>query len=181
MNKRYAIFAVLIVSVLLASLVGIGECCRHRYKRKPPTPVNVAPSILSDPYLSVDSDNNIFYAGGRWYTLTVNCSDPNGWKDIHFIQAGIQKTGYPTSYMNFRYDQNSGSFSKYLPYGFCCADLDVSQCVAHKQGNFLNVTFVFSIHPDALLAEGYYFLAYVEDDHGLYSMKLTGPAYGVVS
>ncbi|MHA2302305.1 MAG: hypothetical protein ACXACD_15265, partial [Candidatus Thorarchaeota archaeon] len=108
----------------------------------PIVPINEAPPNLLNPD---DTDN--MYARLRYYMITSNVSDANGFQDIRFVSLLLFTNDRVTNYWTVKFVRSSASFtiengSSYISLGPCSYE---------QSGIWLNVTWYIKIswdHPD---------------------------------
>ncbi|MHA2143212.1 MAG: hypothetical protein ACXADD_17170 [Candidatus Thorarchaeota archaeon] len=108
----------------------------------PIVPVNEAPPNLLNPD---DTDN--MYARLRYYMITSNVSDTNGFQDIRFVSLLIFTNDRGTNYWTVKFVRSSASFS--IENG--SSYISLGPCSYEQSGIWLNITWYIKVswdHPD---------------------------------
>jgi hypothetical protein len=102
-------------------------------------PVNEAAPILQNPD---DTDN--MYAKYRFYQVTTNHSDQDGFPDIDTVLLLLWDNGQSTNYWTIKFDEDANTFS--IVNG--SASLTLQYCSNVSSGDWLNITWSFKIDWD---------------------------------
>ena len=89
-----------------------------------------------------DSDN--LYARYKFYIITTNVTDGDGYADIHMILLMLWDNGESINYWTISYNENDNSFTVVNGSAY----ISLGSCAYSKSGNYVNITWYIKIDWD---------------------------------